>query len=124
MNMRNHLRAEVINPFLTATTNVLEMMAEESPKPGRPSLKKPGTGTGGDVTGIILMDAVGEITNQIAGSGRAQLDEIGYNFEMVIPSIIRGSGHQIFGIDTAPCVLIPFTSQYGSFTVEFSLKAV
>lgn len=160
MNTRNHPRAEVINPFLSATVDVLSLMASEDARPGRPSLKNKGDGTAGDVTGIIglastslrgafsvsfqretivgvvtamlgeppeegsddLMDAVGEITNQISGSVRAQLDKIGYNFEMAIPQIICGRGHEVYGLDDAPCVLIPFETRYGSFTVEFSLK--
>jgi chemotaxis protein CheX len=46
------MRAEFINPFMTATINVLETMASVQAQPGRPHLKQ-GTKSYSDVTGLI-----------------------------------------------------------------------
>lgn len=35
-------------------------------------------------------DAVGELTNMIYGSAKATLNQLGYNFEMAIPTVIKG----------------------------------
>jgi len=154
------MRVEVINPFLSATADVIEALAHTKPKNGKPRLKN-GQGVEGDVTGIIglasaktrgtfavsfdestivglvtemfgeppepesrdVMDAVGEIANQISGSVRARLEPLGYDFEMALPTIILGRGHRVFGMEDAPAIVIPFQTDAGSFTVEFCLYA-
>ena len=55
--------AELINPFINATINVVETMAFIKPKAGKPYLKKVNTAEG-DVTG--LMGITGETTGTIA----------------------------------------------------------
>jgi len=37
-----------------------------------------------------VSDAVGELTNMIYGTAKTALNQMGYNFEMAIPSVIRG----------------------------------
>lgn len=37
-----------------------------------------------------VSDAVGELTNMIYGSAKTALNQLGYNFEMAIPTVIRG----------------------------------
>lgn len=46
------MKAEFVNPFITATKNVLETMAFVSVKSGKPYLKKDSTATG-DVSSIV-----------------------------------------------------------------------
>lgn len=38
-----------------------------------------------------VADAVGELTNMIYGTAKTALNQMGYNFEMAIPTVIRGS---------------------------------
>lgn len=38
-----------------------------------------------------VKDAVGEITNQIYGAAKTSLNQMGYQFEMAIPSVIEGT---------------------------------
>jgi chemotaxis protein CheX len=38
-----------------------------------------------------VADAVGEMTNQIYGTAKTTLNQMGYGFEMAIPSVIKGS---------------------------------
>ncbi|HEY8270137.1 MAG TPA: chemotaxis protein CheX [Pseudobdellovibrionaceae bacterium] len=37
-----------------------------------------------------ISDAVGELTNMIYGTAKTALNQMGYNFEMAIPTVIRG----------------------------------
>ncbi len=46
------MKAELMNPFLQATINVLSTMAMLSPKPGKPRVKESEVAVG-DITGII-----------------------------------------------------------------------
>lgn len=46
------MKAELVNPFITATKNVLETMAFIQVTPGKPYLKKEATATG-DVSSIV-----------------------------------------------------------------------
>lgn len=46
------MKAEMVNPFLNATVNVLTMMANVKPVPGKPFLKKDKKAHG-DISGII-----------------------------------------------------------------------
>ena len=48
------MNVELINPFLSATSNVLSTMAQTVPTPGKPTIKK-GNMTWGVVTGVIGM---------------------------------------------------------------------
>lgn len=48
------MKAELVNPFITATKNVLETMAFIKVKPGKPYLKKDSTAKG-DVSSIVGM---------------------------------------------------------------------
>lgn len=48
------MRAELINPFLSSTVNVIGTMCQTSPTAGKPCMKE-GTCTWGAVTGIIGM---------------------------------------------------------------------
>lgn len=38
-----------------------------------------------------VADAVGEMTNQIYGTAKTTLNQMGYGFEMAIPSVVKGS---------------------------------
>jgi chemotaxis protein CheX len=46
------MKAELVNPFITATKNVLETMAFIKVNPGKPYLKKESTATG-DVSSVV-----------------------------------------------------------------------
>ena len=38
-----------------------------------------------------VADAVGEMTNQIYGTAKTTLNQMGYGFEMAIPSVVKGT---------------------------------
>lgn len=148
-----------INPFITATLNVLKTMAATEAKVGKLYLKS-GKKSTGDVTGLIglagsgkkgsfavsfkescikkivsnmlgeevaelngdVLDAVGELTNMISGGARATLAELGIDFDMAIPTIISGTGHELAHITDYPIVVVPFKTEAGEFFVEACLK--
>ncbi len=69
-----------------------------------------------------VRDAVGEITNMISGQARAGLSEQGLNFSGATPSVIMGDNHTIAHVASTPVMAIPFSSEVGDFTVEFSFE--
>lgn len=66
-------------------------------------------------------DAVGELTNMICGQARTKLEAMNINLKAGIPTIIAGTNHTIRHITTSPVIVLPFITDFGSFTVEFSL---
>ncbi len=78
-----------------------------------------------DVNGDVK-DAVGELTNMIAGNSRKELANIGLSFEAGIPTIVVGANHEVFMkvSEKAPIINIPFTTDDGhAFSVEFTFEA-
>lgn len=63
------MNVEFVNPFLTSLTNVLEMMAQTTLTPGKPSLKADSVARG-DVSGLI-----GLVGPQTKGSMSITFDE-------------------------------------------------
>jgi len=66
----------------------------------------------------MVKDLVGELANMMAGGGKAQLSEKGYEFDLTLPNVIAGAGHEINHTVNGPVVSIPFQSEPGEFVVE------
>lgn len=154
------MKAELINPFLHATKNVLETMCQTPVQAKKPHLKD-NTLSYGEVTGIIgmtsketagcmiisfsekcilqvvanmlmeppkekvdeeIVDAVGELTNMICGGAKAQLAKLNYTFDLATPTMVIGTGVEISYHSNAPTIVIPFTTEYGTFVVEANLE--
>ncbi len=69
-----------------------------------------------------IADAVGELTNMIAGQARRELEQIGRVYEAAIPSVVRGKEHSIKHYSDGPKIAIPFETEGGSFTIEVCLE--
>lgn len=65
-----------------------------------------------------VRDAVGELTNIIAGDGRRILALEGCSFEASIPTIIVGPNHYIEHKTKGPIIVIPFKIEDDPFFVE------
>ncbi len=65
-----------------------------------------------------IKDAVGEITNMIAGQARLGLDDLGRSLISAIPTVIMGKNHTITHITTYPVTAVPFESDSGEFAIE------
>jgi len=66
-----------------------------------------------------LTDAVGELTNIIAGSAKAKLEEL--HLSVGLPTVITGKGHCVEFPSKVTPICIPFESPWGSVTVEVGL---
>ncbi len=68
-----------------------------------------------------IADAVGELTNMIAGQARTYLSEEGMRFQAATPSVVIGKNHTLTHIGNAPILAIPFTTPHGNLVVEVSI---
>jgi chemotaxis protein CheX len=88
----------------TVALKVTEGMLGEAPK-----------GMDGDV-----VDAIGELTNMIAGAAKAQMEHL--EMSVSLPSVIIGRDHRVgFPGDIQP-IAIPFESEWGPVCVEVGLR--
>jgi chemotaxis protein CheX len=66
-----------------------------------------------------VADAVGELTNMVAGAAKAQLDHL--KMSVSLPTVITGKAHCIeFPKHTTP-ICIPFESKWGPVAVEVGI---
>ncbi len=68
-----------------------------------------------------VIDCVGEITNIISGSARAMLSERGVEYGMATPTVVCAKDHSVTQVTKVPVIVMPFTTEAGSFLVEISL---
>ena len=69
-----------------------------------------------------VLDAVGELTNIMAGAAKAELEE--YELMVSLPNVITGNDHEIhFPSDVQP-VSIPFETDWGPITLAVGLTEV
>ena len=61
-----------------------------------------------DLRNPALRDGAGELINMIAGAARTTLGHTPYRFEITLPTIISGAGHEVFHRANAHCVVVVF----------------
>lgn len=147
------MTAEYVNPVISATRDVFEMMLGCTPKRSGLQLKGPGTPThdvsavigvtGSNSRGTIVLsfskevaiqalerilgtvqseinaevcDAVGELTNMIAGAAKAQLAHL--DLSISIPNIVVGRDHKVMYSSEVQPICILFESEIGQFVIE------
>jgi chemotaxis protein CheX len=149
------MRAEFINPFVSATLNVFQTMLSTTLTRGELSLKKShapmhevcgliglagkchgmvvvgfGRETALRLAGILLgskvhelnsdvVDAVGELTNMIAGAAKSQLGQ--YELSIGLPTVICGKTSTIDFPSNSPSLIIPFDCDMGPICVEVGI---
>lgn len=67
-----------------------------------------------------MVDGIGEIVNIIAGNAKQYLTK--FNLSISLPSVIIGKRHTLAGQSGSPTIVVPFSSDYGKFIMEVSLK--
>lgn len=67
-----------------------------------------------------LSDAVGELTNIIAGGTKAKFN--GAKISISCPSVVIGSGHNVRSSGDAACVSIPCSCDCGDFVLTICVK--
>ncbi len=66
-----------------------------------------------------VLDAVGELTNMVAGAAKCQLEE--YHLAASLPNVITGQEHEVhFPSDVTP-ISIDFNTSWGPLTLEVGL---
>ncbi len=149
------MRAEFINPFVSATQSVFQTMLGTTLKRGplglkhshSPTLEVSGLiGLCGKLQGMVIVsvghdtairatatmlglevdevkdevvDAMGELTNMIAGSAKTQLAD--YQLSIGLPTVICGKSHSIGFPSGSPPFVIPFDSDLGPIFVEVGI---
>lgn len=66
-----------------------------------------------------VADAVGELTNIIAGGAKAKLEHL--NMSVSLPTVITGKCHCVELPKSVTSICIPFESDWGRITVEVGL---
>jgi chemotaxis protein CheX len=69
-----------------------------------------------------VLDAVGELTNIVAGGAKAELEE--YELEVSLPNVVTGRDHEIHFPSNVQPICIPFTAEWGEMTLEVGLAQV
>ena len=72
-----------------------------------------------EVTDAVA-DAVGELTNQIYGSAKTTLNQMGFDFEMAIPSTIKGS-LRIHKEQAVASLKVPFILAESHFYIDITV---
>ncbi|MDR0522207.1 MAG: chemotaxis protein CheX [Planctomycetaceae bacterium] len=68
-----------------------------------------------------VFDAVGELTNMIAGNAKAQLEE--YKLRLSLPNVIHGDNTELLFPEESQPISIPFQTDYGPMAVEIGFTA-
>jgi len=69
-----------------------------------------------------VIDAVGELTNVIAGAAKSKLEE--FHLTVSLPNVVTGSAHMIhFPKDVTP-ICVPFKTVWGPMVLEVGLTPV
>lgn len=153
------MTAEYVNPIISATRNVFEMMLGCTPKRSGLQLKGEATPshdvsavigvTGPTSRGTIVLsfstevavqaleriigtkatevtpevcDAVGELTNMIAGAAKAQLAHL--DLSISIPNMVIGRDHRVVYSSEVQPICILFESEIGEFLIEVGFARV
>lgn len=66
-------------------------------------------------------DALGELTNMIAGAAKKDL---GAAASISVPTVIMGKGHIVARPSDVPCLQVPCITPFGPFCVEIAIKSV
>ena len=71
-----------------------------------------------DLNGDVV-DAVGELTNMIAGSAKSQLEQL--EMSLSLPSVIMGRNHTVAFPGEVTPIAIPFDCEWGPVCVQVGL---
>ncbi|MHC4871340.1 MAG: chemotaxis protein CheX [Planctomycetota bacterium] len=70
-------------------------------------------------------DAVGELINMISGQAKASLTKTKYHFQISIPTVVQGHGHEVTHKKGTPNIVVLFKADNGeSFAIQVCLSPV
>lgn len=67
-----------------------------------------------------VLDAVGELTNMVAGGAKAQLEDL--QLAVSLPNVVTGKGHEVHFPSNIVPVCIHFTCDWGELALEVGLS--
>lgn len=76
----------------------------------------------GDINAELIHDGVGELVNMISGSTKKNFEGGPCHFELSLPTVVVGSGHQIGHPDDAGIAVLIFEVDGSSFALQICLK--
>lgn len=68
-----------------------------------------------------IQDAVGEIINMISGRITQSMEQMDRSLIAKLATVVTGKGHLISHIPGQPVIAIPFDTDVGPLTIEFSM---
>lgn len=91
--------------------------------PKKTALKVVSNFTGEEILGFDAdtADAVGELTNMIAGRSKKIFSDKGIKLKISVPNVVIGKNHTISSPKGTPTIVIPFSSEEGNFAIQVSL---
>ena len=69
-----------------------------------------------------VIDAVGELTNMVAGAAKSELEE--YQLMVSLPNVVTGEGHEIRFPSNVRPILVPFSSEWGPLALEVGFTPI
>jgi len=69
-----------------------------------------------------IKDGVGEIANMVAGGAKGEMQAKNMNLNIALPTVTLGHELTHSHPHDVTCVVVPFTTDTGSFTIEVALK--
>jgi len=72
-----------------------------------------------DPTSPDFADAIGELTNMIAGGAKTNLGVIA---NITVPVVVIGAAHTIARLSGVPCIVIPCHTPAGDLAIEVNIK--
>lgn len=72
-----------------------------------------------DTIDSLVIDAVGELTNMIAGRAKSMLAQL--DMKLALPTVITGKNHMISFGSSAQTICIPYTCEWGELSIEVGL---
>ncbi len=81
---------------------------------------------GEEVLGIDsdTTDAIGELTNMVAGRAKKRFSERNIKLKISTPNVVVGKNHTIVAPKNTPSIVIPFESDAGELAIQVSLRPV
>ncbi|MBN1916564.1 MAG: chemotaxis protein CheX [Verrucomicrobia bacterium] len=69
-----------------------------------------------------VRDGVGEIANMVAGGAKGEMQAMNINFSIALPMVTIGRELTHSHPPDVTCVVVPFTTDVGDFTIEIARK--
>ncbi len=69
-----------------------------------------------------VCDAIGELTNMVAGAAKAELEE--YQLSVSLPNVVTGKDHNVRFPSTVTPLCVPFETAWGPLLLEVGLAEV